>query len=377
MAHIEVVVGTRPNVVKAAPLCKALLRQTQCEPHLLVVHQHTDANMLQMIIKELNLQSMVPIHDVYLRRATFHDRDDRLQELRGSIQSYWETNTPDMVVAIGDVDTTLATAQAASELGLPLVHVEAGLRSNNPEMAEEHNRMATDQLSDLLLVTKPYATQQLLHEGFKPHQIVETGNVALDAMELVRPEPIREQSEKKSEGLTLLLTLHRAENVDRIERLSQLPRLLDALVSKLPVDGIWFPVHPRTQKRLEEFSIGEQLRQIEQLNCLPPLGYVEFIRKLSAADGVLTDSGGVQEESTFLKKPCVVLRTETEHEHAMDLDYLSLFPLSEVESKVGQIVNLLQRPTHPNELPRSTASASMRAAKAINRLAERLQMMES
>lgn len=333
--RVDIVVGTRPNVVKAAPLCRTLLEHTTCDPHLVVVHQQTDERMLLGPINDFGLHELVPLNHLKLEQQAFNKREDRLHLITGLLMEHWRSSIPDSVVVIGDVDTTVSAARAAHRLQIPLIHLEAGLRSDNPDMPEEHNRIEADRLSDLLLVTKPYAVDRLVNEGVEEEHISLTGNVALDALTLVEGE----------HGIVpgqVLVTMHRQENVDKPKLLEKIPNLLLQLASLSWVTKILFPVHPRTKMRLEEANLWTRLNRIEKLNCVAPLPYHEFIGQIRKAELILTDSGGVQEEAFQIGKPCVVLRTETEHKHALESNLFHLCPLADACKEILPLIKRLR-----------------------------------
>jgi UDP-N-acetylglucosamine 2-epimerase len=357
--QLDIVVGTRPNVIKAAPLCRALLEETMCTPRLVIVHQHTDERMLMDFIREFSVFEDVAQMHIRLDPNDSETRKQRLAHITDRVQAHWRPDPPDAVVVIGDVDTTVAAAQAAKSVAVPLIHLEAGLRSHNLEMPEEHNRIETDRFSDLLLLTRSYAADQLKVEGFEPSKMVLTGNVALDAMrELDRDTP--------EEAGHLLVTLHRPANVDDRISLEKAVTMLQKLGKQSWVRKIRWPLHPRTEQRLEQTGLRSELEQIAKLECTDPLSYAAFASELHRAEIILTDSGGVQEEAVHLGKPCVVLRTETEHQHALQSDRFELLPLGEATDRAIAVCERLralegEKPIQAD----SEVRASQRAAAAI------------
>jgi UDP-N-acetylglucosamine 2-epimerase (non-hydrolysing) len=224
-----------------------------------------------------------------------------------ALETTFNESRPDLVLVVGDVNSTLAAALVASKLGIRLAHVEAGLRSFDRAMPEEVNRILTDALSDLLFTTEPSGAENLAAEGVPADKIFLVGNVMIDtllaSLEQARESTVLEQLSLES-GRYALTTLHRPSNVDDPERLAALVGVLSELAGTLPVV---FSVHPRTRQRMEEASIST-----DGLILTPPLSYLDFLRLTSEARLVLTDSGGIQEETTVLRVPCLTLRENTE-----------------------------------------------------------------
>jgi UDP-N-acetylglucosamine 2-epimerase (non-hydrolysing) len=220
---------------------------------------------------------------------------------------------PDVVVVYGDVNSTAGAALVCAKAGIPLAHVEAGLRSRDRGMPEEINRIVTDRLADLLLVTEPSGRRNLLAEGVPPGQIVDTGNAMIDSLAgLLAREGITERRVRPGRPL-VLVTLHRPSNVDDPKRLGGLAALLVALAKDADVH---FPVHPRTRKQLESMDAGAALAAA--VTMTEPLRYRDFVREMAEAALIVTDSGGVQEESAYLGVPCLTLRANTERPITVD-----------------------------------------------------------
>jgi UDP-N-acetylglucosamine 2-epimerase (non-hydrolysing) len=223
-----------------------------------------------------------------------------------------ERLAPDCVVVVGDVNSTLGAALAAAKMSIPLAHVEAGLRSRDRTMPEELNRILTDACADFLFTTEPDAEQNLLREGVPASKIHFVGNVMIDSL---RRFEARARSSRVLDELGLpakgfaLVTLHRPSNVDRPEDLSRVVSILEETAARLPVV---FPVHPRTRARFDETGAASRLAGNPHVHLQPPVGYIDFIRLLSTARIVMTDSGGIQEETTVLGVPCLTLRENTE-----------------------------------------------------------------
>jgi UDP-N-acetylglucosamine 2-epimerase (non-hydrolysing) len=293
--------------MKIAPLMKAYTHYPGIEPILVHSGQHYDRVMSKLFFEELGL----PKPDVNLGvRGGTHS--EQTAHIMMAFEKYCRTARPDRVLVVGDVNSTIACALVASKLALPLAHVEAGLRSFDRSMPEEINRVLTDALSDLLFVSEPSGVENLKKEGVLEDRIHLVGNVMIDTLLANRSRA--EQSTileelSLSESNYTLLTLHRPSNVDERQVLEGLVDAMLEIAGNLPVI---FPVHPRTWGRLDEFGLGERLRDCSRIKLTEPMGYLDFLKLMSCARLVLTDSGGIQEETTILKVPCLTLRHNTE-----------------------------------------------------------------
>ncbi len=304
---IHAVVGARPNLMKMAPLMEAMTSRAGLEPVLIHTGQHYDERMSDLFFRQLG----IPEPDHYLDVRSGRQAEQtaramiRLEELAVS-------SPPDLVLVVGDVNSTLAAALVGSKLGIPVAHVEAGLRSWDRSMPEEVNRVLTDAISDLLFTTERTARENLLREGIADERIHFVGNVMIDTLERHLPRA-RELDSPGAAGLErdgyALLTLHRPANVDDP---SVLEPLLAAVLDATDGMPVVFPAHPRTRQRLEEFGLLERVRGSGRVRLLEPLGYLEFLGLMDGAGVVLTDSGGIQEETTILGVSCVTLRENTE-----------------------------------------------------------------
>ena len=315
MLKVINVVGARPNFMKVAPVVEAMRgRRDEFAP--LVVHtgQHYDERMSDAFFRDLGL----PAPDVHLGVGSgSHAQQTAL--VMQKFEPVVVAERPDWVLVVGDVNSTLACALVCSKLGVPVAHVEAGLRSRDRTMPEEINRLLTDQLSELLLTPSADADRNLLGEGIPAERIRLVGNVMIDSLlrQLERAEGSRVREELGVAGKDYaVVTLHRPSNVDDPAVLGRVLVALARIGQHLPVV---FPIHPRTRKSLEEFGLlgadglGGGVRLVE------PLGYLDFLRLYSGARLVLTDSGGIQEETTALGVPCLTLRENTERPVTVEL----------------------------------------------------------
>lgn len=307
MLKVINVVGARPNFMKVAPIVAAMKkRPSQFQP--LVVHtgQHYDAAMSDSFFQDLNL----PQPDTHLGVGSASHAAQTAAVME-RFEPVVLREKPDWVLVVGDVNSTLACALVCVKLGVKVAHVEAGLRSRDRTMPEEINRLLTDQIADLLFTPSTDADENLIAEGIPRERIRFVGNVMIDSLQknlgVARNLPTKEQL-----GLTgdyALLTLHRPSNVDMRESFEPILSALEVIASKLP---IVFPVHPRTKKTIAELGLSDRVASIKELHVVEPLGYLDFLNLLSRARLVLTDSGGIQEETTALGIPCLTLRENTE-----------------------------------------------------------------
>ena len=303
VTEIVCVVGARPNFMKMAPVLEALRAYPEIQPFLVHTGQHYDEEMSRVFFNELGLPQ--PDRDLEIGSDTPARQTARIML---AFDGLLEGRDAGMIVVVGDVNSTLACSLVAVKRGIPVAHVEAGLRSRDRSMPEEINRVITDAISDLLFATSPDAIENLISEGVPPERIHHVGNPMIDTLRrhLVAARARRTPARMgHAEGNYALVTLHRPSNVDEPRTLDAILRALDALSERIP---IVFPVHPRTRERIDSL----QFRPGPALHLYPPLGYLDFLGLLAAARFVLTDSGGIQEETTSLGIPCLTLRANTE-----------------------------------------------------------------
>jgi UDP-N-acetylglucosamine 2-epimerase (non-hydrolysing) len=304
---IHLIAAARPNFMKVAPLYHVLQQQDWCVPQLVHTGQHYDANMFDTFFADLHLPE--PDHSLGVGSGSH-------AEQTGAVMTAYEKicmrQRPDWTVVVGDVNSTLACALVAAKLCIPLAHLEAGLRSGDRTMPEEINRIVTDRLADLLWTPSSDGNENLKAEGVAEERIELVGNIMIDAFELQRPQidalRVAERFGVKPGGYGVV-TLHRPSNVDNGANLAQIVRVLSATSRHLP---LVFPVHPRTRARLRDFGLAATLEQQGGVRLSEPLRYNEFMNLVCNARLVITDSGGVQEETTYLDIPCLTLRANTE-----------------------------------------------------------------
>ncbi len=300
--RIANVVGARPNFMKMAPVIEEM-RRRGIPQELIHTGQHYDANVSEVFFQELGL----PAPDVYLGVGS--DRQSRqTARIMMALEEVWLERPPDLVVVAGDVNSTMAAALVAAKLQIPVAHVEAGLRSFDRSMPEEINRIVTDRLSEMLFTTEESANENLRAEGTPPEKVHFVGNSMIDTLEKHLAAAVGRRPWEAfgfEPGGYGLVTLHRPSNVDDPAALGRLLEVLGDLSSRLP---LLFPVHPRTRQRLA----GIQTPPAPELRFCEPLPYLAFLGLMARARCVLTDSGGIQEETTALGVPCLTLRRNTE-----------------------------------------------------------------
>jgi UDP-N-acetylglucosamine 2-epimerase (non-hydrolysing) len=301
------VVGARPNLIKMAAILEAMKRRPQLKPILLHTGQHYDYELYRVFFKDLNLA--LPQINLGVGSGT-HPK--QIAKIMSRFDKSLKKVSPDLVVVFGDVNSTLACALVTAQARLPLVHVEAGLRSFDRRMPEEINRILTDSLSDYLFTTCQDANENLLREGTDKRRIFFVGNVMIDT--LLRYKD-RAKASKIMARLNIenqrfaLLTLHRPENVDNKNSFLRIIKALKVVSRSIK---IIYSLHPRSRKQLEKFGLLRRLKETKNLLLIRPCGYLDFIKLLMGSVLVLTDSGGIQEEATILGIPCLTLRQNTE-----------------------------------------------------------------
>src|SRR5450432_1328960 len=308
MLKVINVVGARPNFMKVAPLVEAMKRrEREFAPLLVHTGQHYDQLMSDAFLRDLDL----PHPDVSLEVGSA-SQAAQTAAIMQKFEPVLLREQPDWVVVVGDVNSTLACALVAVKLGVKVAHVEAGLRSRDRTMPEEINRLLTDQIADLLFTPSSDADDNLRAEGIPDRRIRFVGNIMIDSLykylARAKSTAIRERF-GVAETDYAVLTLHRPSNVDNVQTFSKILHALAEMSRRLP---IVFPVHPRTHKTIVELGLAARMEEIPDLRLIEPLGYLDFLGLYSGAKLVLTDSGGLQEETTFIGIPCLTLRENTE-----------------------------------------------------------------
>ena len=307
MIKVHLIAAARPNFMKVAPLYHALKATDWAQPMLVHTGQHYDHNMSDAILQDLR----VPAPDFHLGVGS----GSHAEQTGGVMIAYERVcleNRPDWIVVVGDVNSTAACAMVGAKLWIPVIHLEAGLRSGDRRMPEEINRLVTDAIADVLWTPSPDADENLLAEGVTKDKIDRIGNIMIDSFEMLR-EGIESANTATELGLTpgeyALVTLHRPSNVDALETLKP---IVDALLEAARSLPIVFVAHPRTINGLEKFSLKDTLAGNPNITLLEPVPYIRFMSLVTGARVVITDSGGLQEETTYLGIPCLTLRENTE-----------------------------------------------------------------
>lgn len=327
------VVGARPQFIKAAAVSRAMLQFETIQEVIIHTGQHFDANMSEIFFQQLAIPK--PQYHLNINSIGHGAMTGRMLE---QIENVLLLEKPDIVMVYGDTNSTLAGALAAKKIHVPLVHIEAGLRSFNMEMPEEINRILTDRISDLLFCPTDIAIQNLEREGFRSFdcQIEKVGDVMEDAALFYHPLSIKQSSIIFNLGLInepfILVTIHRAENTDNIEKLHSIIQSLNLLSKE---KNIVFPIHPRTRAKIMNLQISPKVKLID------PVGYLDMVQLLNGCQVVITDSGGLQKEAYFFKKYCITIRDQTEWMELVTngFNVLSSTNSEDIESKVNSLWN--------------------------------------
>ena len=301
------VVGTRPNFMKIAPIMQQMKLSSRIEPILLHTGQHYDVQMSETFFEELH----IPRPDISLNIGSdTHAR--QVAHIMEKFDAVCDEVKPDAVLVVGDVNSTMACTLVAAKKGIRTIHVEAGIRSRDRSMPEEINRLVTDSIADILLPPSQDAVDNLLSEGHSPESICLVGNIMIDTL-MMNQEGIKSSGILNKLGLAennfVTLTIHRPSNVDDPVTFK---RILNALAVIQTSIKIVFPVHPRTRKMIRDLNLDKDISNMPNLLLCDPLGYYDFGKLISASKFVLTDSGGIQEETTVYGIPCITLRENTE-----------------------------------------------------------------
>jgi len=347
--RLLLVVGTRPNFMKVAPVMAAVdawnaspgarADAVRFEQRLVHTGQHYDAAMSSVFFDDLGLRAP----DVYLDVRS-GSQAEQTANLMKALEPHMLAERPDLVVVVGDVNSTLAAALVAVKLGIPVAHIESGLRSGDRSMPEEINRMVTDRVSRMLFTTSAAATWRLRGEGVAEDWSFFVGNTMIDCLETTLPLA-RRRAKATEMGLPsrgfALVTLHRPSNVDDPEQMTRMARVLAEAAERIPVA---FPVHARTAACLEAAGCLSDLERNPAVRLLPPLGYVDFLSLMGDARLVLTDSGGIQAETCVVGTPCVTTRTTTEWTETLEAGINTLADPYDPHAVLAAVDAVLARP---------------------------------
>ena len=348
------IVGARPQFIKSAPVSK-LLQSNGYQEYVIHTGQHYDSDMSTVFFKEMGL----PKPYATLNCGNLK-RDDMLSRMKNELKPIFDSIQPDIALVYGDTNSTLAGARMAKECKVPLVHIEAGLRSYNDEMPEEHNRVESDHIAKWLFTPTQQATENLRREGFNGRVIEQVGDVMLDALQMFQSSAVH--TEKMGpisffQKPFALATMHRFENISRPERLAFIVDQLNTFNDT--VMPVWMPLHPATAVRLKEFGLNLTV------HVAPPVGYLEMLWALKQTSLVLTDSGGLQKEAYYSDKPSVTLRGETEWVELIEMGASILFDPSKKELLAPKARNILSAFKPGTKAPYGDGKASQNIIQAL------------
>ncbi len=332
--QIHLIAAARPNFMKIAPLFHELKKRSWAQPAIVHTGQHYDLNMSDAFFTDLNL----PEPDIHLGVGS-----GTHAEQTGNVMIAYERvlveSKPDLAIVVGDVNSTLAATVASVKLGIPVAHLEAGLRSFDRTMPEEINRILTDSVADILWTPSPDGDHNLLKEGVAGEKIERVGNIMIDSLEMLR-QKIEDNGAYRELGLTPgtygIVTLHRPANVDSKDSLERICRILSRISLETP---LVFPVHPRTRARLEEFGLAEALTSEPNINVAAPQSYIRFMNMVFNCRIAITDSGGIQEETSYMGIPCLTVRPNTERPITVTQGTNRLTSIADMEATAKEILN--------------------------------------
>ena len=333
---IHLVAAARPNFMKVAPLYHALKNEPWSDPRIVHTGQHYDLNMSDVFFQDLGLPA--PHIHLGVGKGTHAEQTGRVMM---AYEKILLDVGPDLVIVVGDVNSTAACTLCAVKLGIPVAHLEAGLRSFDRRMPEEINRLVTDALADILWTPSPDGDANLIREGVPAEKIQLVGNIMIDSLEMVRKKIEREETLKDlhlSRRQFAVVTLHRPSNVDAPAMLKKLSETLLAVSSMIP---LVFPVHPRTRKNIDKAGLSDDLAKTRNLLLIEPLSYRRFMNLVFNCRLAITDSGGIQEETTYLGIPCLTLRPNTERPITLTR---GTNRLCQIEELVSQVKSVLSKP---------------------------------
>ena len=354
---VTCIVGARPNFMKIAPIMAELGRHSRFRARLIHTGQHFSPEMSNAFFHDLG----IPEPDEYLGVAP-GSQTEQTASIMLALETSFLRNRPDLVVVVGDVTSTVAAALVAARLQIPVAHIEAGLRSFDRGMPEEINRLVTDTISDYLFASEPSGVRNLRAEGVPENKIFFVGNVMIDSLLRFRERAAQSDILQRLQLCPreyALVTLHRPANVDDLEQLRGMTRMLTEVAQWLPMV---FPIHPRTRQRLTEAKIAT-----DGLILTPPLGYLEFLQLMAHCRFVLTDSGGIQEETTVLDVPCLTLRGNTERPVTVEEGTNRLVGTDPAAARVA-VADLLSNGFKPGRIPELwDGKASVRIVEVLSR----------
>lgn len=334
LINIHLIAGARPNFMKIAPLYHALVKENWVNVKIVHTGQHYDQKMSDSFFKNLKLPE--PNYNLNVGSGKHAEQTAKIMI---AYEKLCEEDKPDWVIVVGDVNSTLACSLVASKLQISVAHLEAGLRSYDREMPEEINRILTDQISDLLWTPSIDGNENLVKEGVSKEKIEFVGNIMLDSFEMLRQQ-IENDDTKTSLNLDgdnyCVMTLHRPSNVDSHNKLE---KIISEVIEASTKIKIVFPVHPRTKGSLEKFGLLKNIKNIDSIILLEPLSYIKFMNLVLSSVAVITDSGGIQEETTYVGIPCFTLRDNTERPVTVTDGTNQLIKVNEINISIDKALN--------------------------------------
>jgi UDP-N-acetylglucosamine 2-epimerase (non-hydrolysing) len=340
------IVGARPNFMKVAPLHRAFSKNPLIESKIIHTGQHFDAKMSDVFFEQLELPK--PHYFLGIGGGTHTEATARTMI---EFEKVLKSENPDVVLVVGDVNATLACALVAVKEHIPVVHVEAGLRSGDRKMPEEINRIVVDNISDYLFVTEQDGLDNLKKEGVSDEKVFFVGNVMIDSLAYYHQKSktlstMQELGVKAKEFM--LVTMHRPANVDTPEGLGSILEIIEKASDHL---SVIFPIHPRTRNNMEKFGLSDKLESIKNLILTEPQGYLEFLNLMDNAKLIITDSGGIQEETTFLQVPCLTFRDSTERPVTVTLGTNQLLADLNANTVYEKLLEILAGKTKKGVIP--------------------------
>jgi UDP-N-acetylglucosamine 2-epimerase (non-hydrolysing) len=330
---IDILVGTRPNFIKVTQFKKVAAQKGGLDIRIIHTGQHFDKNMADVFFEQFELAP-----DIFLNVSS-DSPNSMIAKIMLKLEEVLMQNKPDLFIVVGDVNSTMAGAITANKMNIKLAHLESGLRSFDRTMPEEFNRMVADELSDYYFVTEQSGYDNLLKEGKDKENIFFVGNTMIDTLVAFEGQIQKSDIIQKlniQPGKFVLMTMHRPATVDHKEGLEKLLDLMEMVSQSYT---IVFPIHPRTIKKAEELGMKDRLEKIKNIVLTEPLDYFAFQKLIADCKFILTDSGGIQEESTFRQKPCLTLRPNTERPSTVDIGSNTLVPfdIDEVKKHISSI----------------------------------------
>lgn len=363
MKNLLIVVGTRPNFIKVTRFREVAEKLGGFNIHIVHTGQHYDRKMSEVFFEQFGL---TPDSFLNIEPAS---PAVQMGNIMVALESLIAAQTPDLVMVVGDVNSTLAGALVANKMNVPLAHLESGLRSRDRSMPEEINRILTDEITDMFFVTEQSGLDNLKAEGVEDDKVHLVGNTMIDTLvsfdDKIKDSKVLDQL-KLSKGEFVLMTIHRPATVDDKEKLTELISVFEQIGKKLKMV---FPIHPRTAKNAERYGLKERLESIDGLILTGPLDYFAFQKLIASCRFILTDSGGIQEESTFRQIPCLTLRPNTERPSTIDLGTNQLLELNE-KSVLEKVDDILAGNGKKGSIPPLWDGAS--TERILNVIAERL-----